>query len=816
MCLIENLCKKEEINIILGDYFIRKYGMLSRKELARVFFIEFSKDQKNYIKDRDSFSNISQKYLDLALGTKNKLLLKLRDLYSVYDIQKNIKIPESTFYENIIVSENVSSIISFDYDFCFEKAHNDILNKVKRELPLRDKSKINLYKVFGDFSDLDSLMITTQDIRKYKLLDCYKPYFKTLCQELYTRKTVILGSDLKNPDICDMLEYVFSISDKEKLKEVYYFSTDKNKDEINYDFLERNNIKILTSKEELYSEGAEPNKFVVGMRKELDYDENVVIDEIKEIKEIKEIEKAEKKIDKHEEYVQISFPNIEISEEKIEEIPNEEVEKVEIENPENQLELPAEKVEQTEENADDEEEKQELEIEEMIKETLKLKSGENVEVRIPEVEESELYVESGGEVFHNELLQSVSTTEEGSSIAEDIENEMLIIEEINDLSTNETAENLEKIREITDLILKENLPEENYEKVFEQQMELIEEEPLEEIKEAEEVKEEQIVEEEKEQIIEEEKEVKEEALEEIEVIPYKIKELEKIKNLEEAEQLVELVKEKETPVHNAELVYLETAAQLKLHSLSLVSNPIKFTNIYLGNEELKVQKLNADSIKVGDEKIFGVKLKVLTSKHVKLLEIKSREFYLKFGIQVLKNGDIIPMDSYLEYSIFDNLTVNRFEYILRILKDVFYGREILFTRDNGSEVKITLKNEKESFKFELIDEFAKNYGKISNIKEKRFNYTDEEYYKLYLLTNLERSDTFESWGNFTLSWADDSSMELPIVHVRDHKLKLKGLENVILRETITMCDNLENYQKINGFRIYRHKKMNIKLEKISI
>lgn len=903
MCLIENLCKKEEINIILGDYFIRKYGMLSRKELARVFFIEFSKDQKNYIKDRDSFSNISQKYLDLALGTKSKLLLKLRDLYSVYDTQKNIKIPESTFYENIIVSENVSSIISFDYDFCFEKAHSDILNKVERVLPLRDKNKINLYKVFGDFSDLDSLMITNQDIRKYKLLDCYKPYFKTLCQELYTRKTVILGSDLKNPDICDMLDYVFSISDKEKLKDVYYFSTDKNKDEINYDFLEKNNIKILTSKEELYNEEVEPNKFIVGMKKELDSKDDIIIEKIE-------------KVERHEEYIQISFPNIDITvdriepeienikteeiiEDKIEEIVEEiKVEEIEVKEPETEIfieevhveEVYVEKTEQDEKEKLELEERQELEIEEMIKETLNLKNGEQIEIRIAEEEEN-VYIDSCGEVFHNEFLQSVPDDKEEISLAENIENEILIDEEINHLNANETAENLEKIKEITDIILKENLSAEEYRKnlEYEEAFEEKEEVVLEKIEtevvaeteiemeaetetetkveiEAEiemeteteteaEVENEiecQVLREEENKVFEEEVlettsemleiseipeiteiveipkveemleilEIKEMSqiheIEEIEVVPSKIEELEQVESLEEADQLTELVKEKDVHVHNAELVYIETAAELKLHSLSLVSNPIKFTNIYLGNEELKKQKLNADFIKVGDEKIFGVKLKVLTSKNIKFLEIKSREFYLKFGIEVLKNGDILPMDSYLEYCIFDNLVANRFEYVLRILKDIFYGKEIAFIRDNGSEIKLTLKNEKESFKFELIDEFSKNYGKISNIKEKRFNYIDEDYYTLYLLTNLERSDTFESWGNFTLSWADDSSMQLPLVHVRDHKIRLKGLENVILRETITMSDNLENYQKINGFRIYRHKKMNIKLEKISL
>ncbi len=691
MCLIENLCKREEINIILGDYFVRKYGMLSRKELARVFFIEFSKEQKEYIKDRNSFSNIAQKYLDLAVGTKSKLLFKLRDLYSEYDHKKNRDSVESTVYENIIVSENVSSIISFDYDFYFEKAHSEILNKVSRENPELSRDKINLYKVFGDFSNLDSLMVTTQDIKKYKILECYKSYFNSLCHELYKRKTVILGTDLQNPDICDMLEYIFSICDKSQLKEIYYFSTDKEKDAVNLEFLENYNIKILSHDKDNFQENTLSQKSIPKL-----FEENQDENNIEDVLESEKNEKLENNIKIENEteveknkYIQTTFF------------------------------LNSKKIENSESLANSENSVKEIELPIMSvsEEPLKI----TIEEVVPEIE----------------ILKEDEITESAAIVLEETE-ETHETEEIEEVKETEVKEILQEMSNQNEVVS---------EVVEEVQQQIISEEPLQEI------------------------------------------------------------------LQEAEVLYLETAAQLKLNSLALVSNPVKYSNIYLESKESSILKLNVESLKVGQENIFGAKIRVLEYKNFKLIEIKNREFILKFGVDIFKNGLIVPNGEYLEYEIFENLNLNRFTSVLKLLKDIFSGDEISFKSSDFTS-NISLKNEKESFKFELISEFLKNYEKISCIKEKRFNYVNEDYYKLYLLANLERGDSFETWGNFTLKYDDHNKIKLPVQYIREHKFNLKGLENTTVRETITISDNLENYQLLNDFKIYRHKKLTVNLEKI--
>lgn len=557
MGIIENMIRYGDVNVILGDYFVKKLGILSRTELARVFFIEFSSEKKAYIEDINSLSNITQTYLDLALGNRTTLVNKIRD---VYDFFNNSSIDENKI-EEILISDKVSTIISFDYSTSFEKKYSEILKKITKDNLERERGKTNLYKVFGDFDNSEQMIITDQDTKKFKLLNTYKSYFDTLKEEFYQRKTVVLGDEIKNKDILKMLDYIFSTCDSSKMKNIYFYTKEKNISVESQELIEKYNLKIINSEQEF----------------------------------------------------------------------------------------------------------QELDLE------LKEKSSQ---LLIPE-------------------------------------------------------------------ILDENIPE----------------------------------------------------------------------KAEKIEILEEIKPNKDESLVAKEIVYLETAAELKLNSLSLKSNPVKYSNINFNQIEKSTKKIETTTITIGDVTINGAKLRILELQYGKLLEIKTREFKIKLSVEILRDKSVISSGEIYEYEIFDGVNSGRFSQVVSLLFNIFDKKPISF-KDKLYFGKIEVENTKEKFKLNLINEFSKKFENLKQVKDKRFNLITEDYYKLYLLFNYEKTPEYETWGNFTLSNRKTEELQNPLEYIREHEIKIKGFENLTLRERIVIADELDGGKSVNQYNVFKQKKMKVILEGI--
>ncbi len=572
--------KNEKINIIIADYFTKKIGIPSRSNLAKIFFIEFNDEQKLKIENKKSFSQISQSYLDLGIGTKDNLVNKIKELYD-YNKGKTLD------YSELLNSNLVDTVFSFNYDPFFENEYNEKLeivdiNEAYRELIHSNKMKY--YNVFGNLNDTSKMIITSQDMRRFKLLPQFKEFFNNIRRELILKKTIILGDDLEDPDFFDFLDFIFEKLNLSQVKPIYYLNSKNTISENVKLFLE--NYKI----EKIPLEARD--EFLKVLRKEAALKEEVFL-------------------------------------------------------------------------SDDEL------IEQLGLFSTELTSENTISKETKEV--TQLTIEG----VSTKKLEPKETSDENN---------------FGDINTS-------------DIISNENI----------------------------------------------------------------------IHSEEPASLDI-----------NDNLLSFETAVEMRYKSLKIQGNPIFFTNMPLPNSTISTLKLKATEFFIGKEKIYLTKIYLSGNNQYKFLEFKTREFRLKFSVNISRTGEIFEDNKYLEYEINSDLATGRSNIILELLSKIFSGYRIKFISDNLS-ANINLENQNQQIKFSIMKKAQEDYSNIlsrrSEIKDKKFCSSGLTYYQMYLLSLVNKEPITITWGNLTfkttLGLENLLNKEFSKIHLLNYRGTLGRLEEKI-------------------------------------
>ncbi|MBC2851937.1 hypothetical protein H5J22_11065 [Cetobacterium sp. 8H] len=221
MSFFNKFNEAEKINLFLGDFLVRTAGYPTRIELARLLMKDMKENIKGYIRDENSLFQVSQVYLDGVVSSRSSLLKKIKNLYETNRDAKEIL---NVFSE----SDKINAVFSTDYDIVLDDINS---NRVVKILPtdevIRESSngEIKHYKILGDTEKHEKVFVSVQDFRKLKVLDFYKNFFNSIKSEIETYPTIILGLDLNNLDLIDILEVILANADK---KDVIYAVSNSN------------------------------------------------------------------------------------------------------------------------------------------------------------------------------------------------------------------------------------------------------------------------------------------------------------------------------------------------------------------------------------------------------------------------------------------------------------------------------------------------------------------------------------------------------------------------------------------------------------
>lgn len=212
-----------KFNIFLGDYLVKKAGYPTRVDIAKLLFNEMKETRKGYVTDENSLFEVSQVYLDGVVSSRSALLKKIKNLYAAE--RGGISLL-NIFSE----SNKINSIFSMNYDVIFDSLNSDRLIKVlptNTDIPYISENFVKHYKLLGDVENFDKIFISIQDFRKFKILDFYKEFIKSIKHDLNENPTIILGLDLDDTDFLNMLEVfitekkqdmIFAVSNSNVLK----------------------------------------------------------------------------------------------------------------------------------------------------------------------------------------------------------------------------------------------------------------------------------------------------------------------------------------------------------------------------------------------------------------------------------------------------------------------------------------------------------------------------------------------------------------------------------------------------------------------
>lgn len=152
-------------------------------------------------------------------------------------------------YSDIFNSGYFESIFTMNYDVMIERL---FANLVSVSTPLKPakavEGKIRFYKIMGTIYNSEDIFLTSQDIRKLKVLEFYKEFFNNLRFELISRPTIFLGVDLKDPDFLNMLDFLLSMT-KNNEQPVYLVTSTAIIDPAVADLINKYNIKLTTLSE---------------------------------------------------------------------------------------------------------------------------------------------------------------------------------------------------------------------------------------------------------------------------------------------------------------------------------------------------------------------------------------------------------------------------------------------------------------------------------------------------------------------------------------------------------------------------------------
>lgn len=195
------LIRREEVILFVGAGFSIKAGYPSGNELGRIIFQNLTESEKLEFSQDLSLTDLSDEIIQLRGGSRNSLIALLKSVYSTdpTDISDHVKIRSIPHFKNIVTT---------NYDTVFEKVYQHSCNVIFKEkhCPYIEKSKTNIFKIHGDFSEPDSIIITKSDYRHYFSKKENSILWDKISDLLTSNAILFIGYSFEDDNIISIIE----------------------------------------------------------------------------------------------------------------------------------------------------------------------------------------------------------------------------------------------------------------------------------------------------------------------------------------------------------------------------------------------------------------------------------------------------------------------------------------------------------------------------------------------------------------------------------------------------------------------------------
>lgn len=205
-----------KFNLFIGENFNELISLPTNKLIIKKLLSLTDRDVV-VLDNNLSLHELVQRLMDKVVYDKKEITEMIKNLFSTenkFDL---------TFYRNIFDSNIFSSIISTNYDYIVEE---NFLNLIKINTPFNishdESGRIPFYKIYGDYKDRDKFIISTQDIKRIKILNFYSEFWEKLRDEFNKRPTILFSVNFEDKVFLDILDYI--IAKTNRVQPIYLYS----------------------------------------------------------------------------------------------------------------------------------------------------------------------------------------------------------------------------------------------------------------------------------------------------------------------------------------------------------------------------------------------------------------------------------------------------------------------------------------------------------------------------------------------------------------------------------------------------------------
>ncbi|MDR6809664.1 NAD-dependent SIR2 family protein deacetylase [Dyadobacter sp. BE34] len=190
------LIRNEEVVLWAGAGMSMYAGYPSGVALAKQIYIDLPDSQRTYVNENMGLAALAEEYRAIK-GTRNGLIALLTRCF--HSSPKSIE-----YHQKVSQIPHFKTIITTNYDRLFETAYGENAQLIfsNEHVPYIDKDKVQVFKVHGDLTKPDSIILTTSDYNNFFKSGAEQNLVWTVVKERVATKNILfIGYNLADPNV---------------------------------------------------------------------------------------------------------------------------------------------------------------------------------------------------------------------------------------------------------------------------------------------------------------------------------------------------------------------------------------------------------------------------------------------------------------------------------------------------------------------------------------------------------------------------------------------------------------------------------------
>jgi len=200
-----DLIRKEDVVIWIGSGASFYAGFPNSQELISILFESLSETERSKINKSQSLLDFADEFYRMKMRTKQPLIEILNNVF------RNVKPVSTEFHDKLAAIPHFKTIVTTNYDTLIEDAYNSNgqLLFLPKHIPYISKDKVNIFKVHGDLTEPDSVIITKTDYNNFfKSNSESDPFWSVIKERLATKTVLFIGYSIEDSNVSVMLEKI--------------------------------------------------------------------------------------------------------------------------------------------------------------------------------------------------------------------------------------------------------------------------------------------------------------------------------------------------------------------------------------------------------------------------------------------------------------------------------------------------------------------------------------------------------------------------------------------------------------------------------